>query len=200
MLEMLDQLRRPSRCTSAAAGDRRGVPLVGDAARCGRSCAARRACTDRPCAAGTSPADELCVLDDAGVHVDQHTACRPARCESLTGRNSGSVDRTNSDFGYAFCSCVRPSRDDHLGAADDAPDRLVEEQIADEILRQPVARGRSRPRGRGEVIERAVRHAHPVHAALHVGDAAGRRPGHLEVRLEVVRDVERAVRDRAPGS
>ena len=46
------------------------------------------------------------------------------------------------------------------------------------------------------MVQRAIRHAHAPHAALHVGDAARRRPGHLEVGLEVVLDVERAVDDR----
>ena len=76
--------------------------------------------------------------------------------------------------------------DDDLGAPDDAADRLVEEEIADEILRQPMAAIDLDAGGRGEVIERAVRHADAVHAALHVGDAAGRGPRHLEVGLEVV--------------
>jgi hypothetical protein len=71
-----------------------------------------------------------------------------------------------------------------------------EQQIADQIRRQaiaPVDLGTGR---RGEMIQRGVRQADAVHAALHVGDASRRGPGHLEVRLEVVGDVEGAVDDR----
>ena len=50
----------------------------------------------------------------------------------LTGRNSGSVERMNSDFGYALLQLRQAVGDDDLRAADDAADRFVEEQIADE--------------------------------------------------------------------
>ena len=136
--------------------------------------------------------DELCVLDDAGIHVDQHQ-----RAVRRVVNRDRAEQRIGGPHELRLRVCVlqlgEPLADDHLGAADDAPDRLVEEEIAGEVLRQPVAAVDLDPGGRGEVIEGSVRHADPVHAALLVGDAARSRPWHLEVGLEVVGDVERAV-------
>ena len=113
-----------------------------------------------------------------------------------TGRNSGSVERRNSDFGIGVAQLRQAIGDDDLGAPDDPADRLGEEEIADHVVRQAMAAIDLDARGRRKVVQRAIGHADAAHAALHVGDAARRRVGHLEVRLEVVRDVERAVDDR----
>ena len=114
----------------------------------------------------------------------------------LTGRNSGSVERTNSDFGYALRSCVRPSVTTTFARRTMRPTGSLKKQVADEICRQAIAAVDFGAGGGGEVIQGAVGQPHPPHAALHVGDAARCGPRHLEVGLEVVRHVERAVDDR----
>ena len=68
--------------------------------------------------------------------------------------------------------------DDDLRPADNAADRLVKEKVADHVLRQPIAAINLHPGGRGEMIQRSIRHADAIHAAhLHVGDEHGRAVG-----------------------
>ena len=74
---------------------------------------------------------------------------------------------------------------DRAEAADDARDDLAVEVVADQVLRQAIAAidvvaGRT-----GGARQRAVGHAHRVHAALHVGDQHRRAPGDVEIGLEL---------------
>ena len=80
--------------------------------------------------------------------------------------------------------------------ADDAGDDLAVEVVADQILGQAIAAvdvvaGRTRG-----ARERAVGHAHGVHAALHVGDQHRRAPGDVQIGLELFGVGEVAVLDR----
>ena len=104
-----------------------------------------------------------------------------------TGRNNGSSDLMNSLFGYDVVEDRQALLVLGVDAADDAADRFAVEIVADEILRQPMAAVDVVAGAAGDALQRSVRHARGVHAALHVGDANRRAPGNAEVRLELRR-------------
>ena len=114
-----------------------------------------------------------------------------------TGRKSGSVDWMNSFQRIDVAQLRQPLGDDRPQPADDAPDRL---RRRGSRRRDPPAadrRGRCRCRAAPvDAVERAVGHADRRHAALHVGDADGRAPRDVQVRLELIGHVEVAVDDR----
>ena len=88
----------------------------------------------------------------------------------LTGRNSGSVLVMNSDPGYAFRTCVRPSVFTIFDAADEPADRIREQEIAVHIRGVPVSAHDLGPGRRREVAQVVGRHPDAREAALHVAD------------------------------
>jgi hypothetical protein len=84
---------------------------------------------------------------------------------------------------------------DDLRATNQPADWLGEQQVTLQIGRHAVAPDNVWAVGGREMIQHAERHAHPAHAALHVGDA-GDWPHPVEICLELIGDAERAVMNR----
>jgi hypothetical protein len=84
---------------------------------------------------------------------------------------------------------------DDLGAADEAADRVGEEQVPIQIGRIAIAADDLGPGGGREVAQAAGGHAHARQSALHVADAGG-RVRDLETGLPLIVREQRAVLDR----
>ena len=136
----------------------------------------------------------LRLLDDAAIHVgDVH---RPVR-------RGGDVDRAEQRIRRAdelgervdVPELREPFALHRMEAADDARDDLAVEVVAHQVLGQAIAAIHVVAGGAGGAGQRAVGHAHGVHAALHVGDEHRRAPGDVEVGLELLGIGEVAVLD-----
>ena len=140
-----------------------------------------------------SGAGPLAFLDDAAVHV--RDVDRPVGRGPHVDRPEERVaaqDELRSRVGVA--QLRQPLGLHDLGAADQPADRLGEQQVSDEILRDAMAADDVRSSGCGRVVHRADRAPHAEHAALHVRQA-GDRKHVVEVRLVLVGDSEGAVMD-----
>ncbi len=140
--------------------------------------------------------DPGAFLDDATVHVHDVQLVPSGAVTRLTGRKLGSVERMNSrPLGF-----VEISQDGEafalfdFGAADEAADGLCEKQVALQIGGQAVAAKNVGSAGPGEVIERLVRGAHAVEAAL-VITGANQREDLRKIRRKLSVEFRRSVND-----